>query len=53
MQECIVRGFFRVDRQKEVNTKKAKGSVSLYRSTDSVDKSFVVLLINLNNFIGK
>ena len=53
MQEYIARSLFRIDRPKEVNAEKAKGNIFLHWPTNSVNKSFIALLTNLNNFIEK
>ena len=50
MQEYIACSLFRIDRPK-VNAEKAKGNMFLHWPTNSVNKSFIALLTNPNNFI--
>ena len=39
--------------QREVNAEKGKGNIFLHWPTNSVNKSFIALLTNPNNFIEK
>ena len=53
MQEFISRSLFRIDRPEGGNCGKAKGNIFLRWPTNSVNKSFIALLTNPNNFIEK
>ena len=52
MQEYIIRGLFRTDRPKDGQYWKGQGQY-IPALTNSVNKSFIAMLINLNNFIEK
>ena len=45
--------FYVLTDRRQINAEKAKGNIFLHWPTNSVNKSFIALLTNPNNFIEK